>query len=51
MGSEKGKVKEPFSDDKGVSEHASIVLTGGHGGAVPAAIVKIVEKIFSQFEN
>ncbi|MGD2248058.1 MAG: hypothetical protein PVF58_06600 [Candidatus Methanofastidiosia archaeon] len=39
--------KEP--PDKGVSEHASTVLTGGHGGAVPAAIVKIVKKVVSKF--
>ena len=29
-----------------ISEYGPVVLTGGHGGAVPALIVKVVRKIF-----
>lgn len=29
-----------------ISEYGPVILTGGHGGAVPALIVKVVRKIF-----
>ncbi len=34
-----------------ISKHAPMVLTGGHGGAVPALIVKLVRKIFPWSED
>lgn len=34
-----------------ISRHADVVLTGGHGGAVPPFIVWITKKIFRKSED
>lgn len=34
-----------------LSKSAPVVLTGGHGGAVPAFIVKVIQKIFLRSKN
>ncbi len=45
----RGGKKEKRDED--ISKYADIVLTGGHGGAIPAFIVWLTKKIFPRSKD
>lgn len=44
-------VPPPSKLKKSLPEYAPEVLTGGHGGSVPALIVRLVRKIFARISD